>query len=68
MTVDTTVPRSRRALLAASVGGLAALAVAALGRPDRAFAAAGGNLILGCTGNRRRKASSGAIGPRPACR
>ena len=33
MAIETAVPRSRRALLAASLGGLAALAAQALGRP-----------------------------------
>lgn len=41
MSIDTTMPRSRRAVLAAAVGGLAALAAQALGRPLPARAANG---------------------------
>ena len=51
MTVDTAVPRSRRALLAAAAGGVAALAAAALGRPLPARGAAGSPLIMGSTTN-----------------
>ena len=47
MTVDTTVPRSRRAVLAAAVGGVAGLVAGSLGRPVPADAAAGGPLIMG---------------------
>ena len=47
MTVDTAVPRSRRALLTAAAGGLAGLAAGALGRPLPARGAAGGPLIMG---------------------
>ena len=47
MTIDTTTPRSRRALLAAAAGGLTALAAQALGRPAPALAANGGNVVLG---------------------
>lgn len=41
MAIDTTVPRTRRALLAGGVGGLAALVASALGRPLAANAASG---------------------------
>jgi hypothetical protein len=44
-------PGSRRSLLAAALGGLAATAAAALGRPQDASAAAGSNLILGSQAN-----------------
>jgi hypothetical protein len=44
---DTMASRSRRALLSGAVGGLAALAAAALGRPWPARAAAGDELIIG---------------------
>jgi hypothetical protein len=36
MAIDTTTPRSRRALLVGAVGGIAALATQALGRPPAA--------------------------------
>ena len=47
MAFETSTPRSRRAILAAAVGGLGALAAAAVGRPPGANAAAGDALILG---------------------
>jgi hypothetical protein len=39
--------RSRRALLAAALGGVGAWAASAIGRPSRVLASAGDNLILG---------------------
>lgn len=47
MAIDTTAPRSRRALLAAAGGAFAAIAAQALGKPLPARAANGGNVILG---------------------
>ena len=47
MAVDTTTPRSRRALLAAAGGGLAALAAQTLGRPAAIRAADGDPVLLG---------------------
>lgn len=46
MTVDTVTPRSRRALLAGSLGALAAVAAQAIGRPLPA-AAGTGSVLLG---------------------
>ena len=51
MPVDTTVPHSRRALLAGGLGGLAATIAAALGRAGPAQAAAGDPLVLGSQTN-----------------
>lgn len=45
--VDQSVPRSRRALLAGGLGGLAALALEALGRPARTNAADGQTVVVG---------------------
>ena len=50
MTADPIVPRSRRALLAAGLGGLVAAGAAAIGRPLPAQAANGDPLIL-CQAN-----------------
>lgn len=47
----TLEPRSRRALLAGGLGGLAGLLAGALSRPLRSRAAAGDPLILGSTTN-----------------
>jgi len=47
MAFDTTAPRTRRAVLAASLGGLAATVASALGRPDIARAGSDGDVILG---------------------
>src|SRR4051794_38182036 len=46
MTADTTTPRSRRALLAGSLGALAAVAAQAIARPLPA-SAGGGAVMLG---------------------
>ena len=54
-------PRSRRALLAAALGGLAATAAAALGRPLDANAAAGSNLIIGSQANNAATADTQLI-------
>jgi hypothetical protein len=51
MATETSIPRSRRALLAAAAGGLGALLATALGRPLPARGAAGSPLILGSTTN-----------------
>lgn len=45
--VDPLVPRSRRTLLAGGLGGLAALAVQALGRPASVSAADGQTVVVG---------------------
>lgn len=50
MTVDTTTPRSRRALLAGALGGLAASAAALL-RAPAARAGVDGDLVLETTNN-----------------
>ena len=47
MTVDTAAPRSRRAILAASLGGAAALVASALGKPLPADAANGDTVTVG---------------------
>lgn len=47
MAIDTAAPRSRRALLAAAAGGLAALAANALGRPLQTRAADGQTVLVG---------------------
>jgi hypothetical protein len=46
MTLDTSVPRSRRALLAGGLGGLAVVVANALGRPAPAWAADDGTAIV----------------------
>lgn len=51
MAIDARVPQSRRAVLAGAIGGLAAAAATALGRPDRASAAAGSTMIIGSETN-----------------
>lgn len=47
MSIDTTTPRSRRALLAAATGGLAAAAAATLGRAAPVRGDNGDNLMIG---------------------
>lgn len=47
MTVETSVPRSRRSMLAAAAAGVGAMIAAALGRPIATRAAGGDPLILG---------------------
>jgi hypothetical protein len=52
--IDHPVPtntRSRRAILAGAIGGLAGLIAGRLGAPDHASAAAGDPLLIGNTGN-----------------
>jgi hypothetical protein len=49
MAIDVTAPRSRRALLAAAIGGLAASAANAIGRPTAALATDGQPIIQGQT-------------------
>jgi hypothetical protein len=46
-----TIPRSRRAVLGAAIGGVAAAIAGALGRPAPASAAAGSNLVIGSQAN-----------------
>jgi hypothetical protein len=50
-TTEASIPRSRRALLGAAVGGLAATVATSLGKPSPARAAAGDNLVLGSQTN-----------------
>jgi hypothetical protein len=47
MAIDTSVPRTRRALLTGGIGGLAALLASALGRPLPAAAGSDGDVVLG---------------------
>jgi hypothetical protein len=47
MAIDTRVPRSRRALLVGGIGGFAALAASAVGRPLPARAGSDGDVVLG---------------------
>ena len=47
MTIDTSIPRTRRALLAGGLGGAAALAASALGRPLPTSAADGQAVLVG---------------------
>ena len=47
MAVDTVSPRSRRAILAATLGGVAGTILARLGGPESASATNGGAIILG---------------------
>ena len=54
-------PRSRRAILAAALGGLAATAATALGRPAPASAAAGSPLIIGSESNNAGTANTQLI-------
>ena len=49
--ITTPAPRSRRAMLAGALGGLAGLVVGRLGSPDPASAAAGSPLIIGSEAN-----------------
>lgn len=49
MAIDTSIPRTRRALLAGGLGGLAALVAAALGRPLEARAVDGQTVKVGQT-------------------
>ena len=49
MTVDLTTPRSRRALIGASLAGVAALAANALGRPSQVRALDPNDVLLGGT-------------------
>src|SRR5262245_22679173 len=49
MAIDASVPRSRRAILAAGIGGLAASAAHALGRPPSVLATDGQPIIQGQT-------------------
>jgi hypothetical protein len=49
MTIDTTIPRTRRALLVGGIGGLAALVASALGRPLPVEAGNDGDVVLGAT-------------------
>jgi hypothetical protein len=51
MVIDTHAPRSRRALLAGALGGVAAAVATALGRPAHANAAAGSTMIIGSETN-----------------
>lgn len=62
--VDESVPRSRRALLAGGLGGLAALAVQALGRPVRVNAADGQTVVVGgeYTSSSPTKITNGSAG------
>lgn len=50
MAIDTTTPRTRRALLAGALGGLAGVAAHAIGKPDIARAGAGA-VMLGAKNN-----------------
>lgn len=47
MAIDMGIARSRRALLAGGIGGLAAVVASALGRPLQARAGADGDVVLG---------------------
>jgi len=47
MALDSSVPRSRRALLTAGLGGLAATVLSALGRPASVRAGIDGDVVLG---------------------
>jgi len=47
MALDTEAPRSRRTILAAAFGGLAATVASALGRPERVLAGSDGDVVLG---------------------
>jgi hypothetical protein len=47
MAIDTTGRRSRRAILAGGLGGVAALAAGAFGRPSPALAGTDGDVVLG---------------------
>jgi hypothetical protein len=60
MAIDTRAPRSRRALLAAGLGGLGATVLQAIGRPRPAAAAAGDPLVLGSSSNTTDQATTTA--------
>ena len=47
MTVDVTVPRTRRAVIAGAIAGTAAIAATALGRVDPVLAGSDGDVVLG---------------------
>jgi hypothetical protein len=47
MALDPAIPRSRRALLAGALGGLAAIVVAAIERPTSVSAGSDGDVVLG---------------------
>src|SRR4030095_5876130 len=47
MAIDTFVPRTRRSMLAASLGGLIATVAGALGRPEDVRAGIDGDVVLG---------------------
>jgi hypothetical protein len=49
MAIDTVSPHSRRAILAATLGGIAGTVLARLGGPDTARATNGGAIILGAS-------------------
>src|SRR5829696_6748996 len=49
--MDSTVRRSRRAVLGAALGGAAAIAASNVAKPLAVRAATGGNLVLGQTDN-----------------
>ena len=51
MSADSSALRTRRAVLAGALGGLAAIAGQAIGRPFPAQAADNGNFVLGNTNN-----------------
>jgi hypothetical protein len=51
MAIDTTAPRTRRALLAGGLAGLATFVASALGRPAPAYAGTDGDVVLGATNN-----------------
>ena len=51
-------PRSRRAVLAGALGGLAAAVAGSLGRPGPAAAAAGGTMIIGSEANNAGSANT----------
>ena len=58
-------PSSRRALLVGALGALGALAATAIGRPPRALAAAGDNLVIGeanSAGTAQTSLSTAALG------
>jgi hypothetical protein len=49
MAIEPPLPRSRRAVLTASLGGLAALVATALGRPEAVRAGTDGDVVLGAS-------------------
>jgi len=62
MALDPTAPRSRRALLGAGIGALAAAALAAIGRPASTDAADGDSVILGQVNSATGSTSISATG------